>query len=140
MDEVAPPYRDALSSAQPPSIAQVMAGAAAGNVAAGVDRSASNATAPPPYGATAGALRTPSPTTPVSQRPDRNPFADSPPVSPVEASPFNDPPGTSPPISRNSSVNQSDSDAASIRQATLARNASVMSGGRVIHNVSGRPS
>ncbi|KAK5089512.1 hypothetical protein LTR70_001603 [Exophiala xenobiotica] len=148
IDEVAPPYRDAINSAQPPSISQVIAGGAAGGAAAvagaGVNRSASNATAPPPYGAAAGRLEVPSPTTPASQRSNRNPFADSPPISPVEGSPFNDPPGTSPPISRNSSVYASTiggvSDAASIREATLARNASVMSGGRIINNVGDRAS
>lgn len=150
VDDVAPPYRDAITSVQAPSIAQIIAGGAAGGAAAGVSRSASNATAPPPYGVAAGRLGAPSPTTPVSQRSNQNPFADSPPVSPIENSPFNDPPGTTPTISRNSSVYHTDrddvstiggaSDAASIREATLARNASVMSGGRIINNVSGRPS
>lgn len=149
VDEVAPPYRDAISTAQPPSIGQVMAGTAA----AGVGRSASTATAgtfgtagtvgtaPPPYGA--GASRAHTPGTPSTLGP-RNPFSDSAPVSPVEASPFNDPPHQSPAVSRNSSfyTHRDDtstlggaSEAASIREATLARNASVMSGGRIINNV-----
>lgn len=160
MDEVAPPYRDAISTAQPPSIGQVMAGTtAAGAVgavgAAGLGRSASTATAgtfgtagtvgtaPPPYGA--GASRAQTPGTPSTLGP-RNPFSDSAPVSPVEASPFNDPPHQSPAISRNSSLYHTSerddtsmfggaSEAASIREATLARNASVMSGGRIINNV-----
>lgn len=152
-DEVAPPYRDAISSAQPPSIGQVMAAPALpalpALLTAGVSRSASNATAgtaPPPY--RSGASRNISPThpgTPTSTRGHRNPFTDSNPVSPVEASPFNDPPSNSPAISRNSSLYHTDrdetstiggaSDAASIREATLARNASVMSGGRIINHV-----
>lgn len=151
VDEVAPPYRDAISTAQPPSIGQVMAGGAA----LGVGRSASNATggtagtmgtAPPPYGAGASRAGTPaSPATP-STIGRRNPFSDSAPVSPVEASPFNDPIGNSPVISRNSSLYHPErerddtstlggvSEAASIREATVARNASVMSGGRIINS------
>lgn len=148
VDEVAPPYRDAINSAQPPSIAQIIGGGAAGAAAAGagagagtqVSRTTSNATAPPPYGAAGSLLAVPSPVTPASQRSGRNPFADSTPVSSIEGSPFNDPPGDSPPLSRqNSSVYASTigaiSDAASIREATIARNASVMSRGRVINNV-----
>ena len=143
VEEVAPPYRDAISAAQPPNIGAVMAGAGAAGAAAGIKRSASSATAPPPYGAAAGRLATP--TSPArSQHEDLNPFADTgnSPTSPVEGSPFNDPPGTTPAVSRNSSLYRSDrddtssiggvSDAASIRQAMLARNASVMSGGRVV--------
>lgn len=128
VEEVAPPYRDAVSTVQP-SIGQVMTG----GLAPVVTRSASNATAPPPYGAAAARLASARPTTPQSARSDQNPFADSPPISPIERSPFNDPPGTSPPVSRTSSVRGDDaSDAVSIREATLARNASVMSGGRVV--------
>ncbi|KAJ9662755.1 hypothetical protein H2198_001204 [Neophaeococcomyces mojaviensis] len=129
VDEVAPPYRDALA-------------AGAGGAVAGVGRSVSNATAPPPYLAP-GRLATPTSPNPArSTHSNRNPFADTPPISPIDASPFNDPPGTSPAISRHSSLYRSvhddastiggASDAASIREATLARNASVMSGGRII--------
>lgn len=128
-----------------------MTGAAAvtatgGLAAAGVARSASTATAPPPYAS--GGPRTQAPETIISpaESGPRNPFLDTPPISPVDESrsPFNDPPGTTPAISRNSSLYQASrddlsiagvSDAASIREATLARNASVQSGGRVIQNI-----
>lgn len=127
IEEVAPAYRDAVRPT--PNIGQVMAGGAVG-------RSESTATAPPPY---AGAVSRPiSPESHAHET--RNPFADSPLVSPVEDSPFDDPSG----ISRNSSLhnyNRDDvssiapSDAASIREATMVRNASVMSRGRIIQNV-----
>lgn len=151
VDEVAPPYRDAISAAQPPNIGSVIAGAApviGGAAAAGtLNRSTSSATAgtaPPPYGVAAGRLAPTSPSV-RSQHSASNPFADNEnsPISPAEGSPFQDPPSATP--SRNSSLYRSDrddastiggvSDAASIRQATLARNASVMSGGRIIDNV-----
>lgn len=141
VEEVAPPYRDAISAAVPPNAGQLAGGAAA----AGVARSASSATAPPPYGAAAGKQTdTGSPASPASRHERDNPFADQigSPVSPIEGSPFNDPPGATAAVSRNSSIYHSErdetstlggaSDAASIREATLARNASVMSGARVI--------
>lgn len=143
IEEVAPPYRDAVSHAQPPPTA---AGAvAAGARAAGADpipRPSSVATAPPPYGAVFGGHATQEPSTPVSG----NPFADSAPPSPMEGSPFNDPPEgeeaqspmlrpmTSGASSRSRSVGTA-SDAGSIREAQVGRTVSVMSRGRAIDNV-----
>ncbi|KAI1620599.1 hypothetical protein EDD37DRAFT_653655 [Exophiala viscosa] len=139
IDEVAPPYRDAISHAQVPTsiqtgaVAPVVAGAAVASASDPIPRSTSTATAPPPYRAVVADTR--SPLTPVS----RNPFADSAPVSPIEGSPFNDPPdddGQRPALSRGSSlyrsVNTEDgapSDAGSIREAQVGRRVSVRTSG-----------
>lgn len=131
VEEVAPAYRDAVHTQ--PNIVQTMAGGTM------FGRSESTATAPPPY---AGRNSRPISAEQGGER--HNPFADSPLVSPIEGSPFNDPPGTTSVVSRNSSLHHSNrddvssiapSDAASIREATMARNASVISTGRVIQNV-----
>ncbi|KAK4943491.1 hypothetical protein LTR10_016982 [Elasticomyces elasticus] len=139
IEEVAPPYRDAISHAQVPISIQtgaagpVAAGEAVASAADPIPRSTSTATAPPPYRSVVGDPR--SPLTPVSG----NPFADSAPVSPIEGSPFNDPPeedGRRPAISRGSSlyrsVNTEDgapSDAGSIREAQVGRRVSVRTSG-----------
>ncbi|KAL6240357.1 hypothetical protein RBB50_012727 [Rhinocladiella similis] len=87
IEEVAPPYRDAISGAQPmnPSPLRHVNPA----IAAAPDpipRPVSSATAPPPYRTVTGEAD--NPPTPISTR---NPFADSAPVSPIDGSPFNDP-------------------------------------------------
>jgi hypothetical protein len=137
VDEVAPPYRDAVTTAQRPPGAR-------GITSPSPDpfpRPSSTATAPPPYGTVAGN------TSRQSNRPTtvaRDPFADASPISPVEGSPFNDPPEGEPMMSRQSSLLRSinedgnstlaGSDAGSIREAQIGRNLSVMSGGRTIEN------
>ena len=147
VEDVAPPYRDAVTTAQRP----IARSGAAGVTAPSPDpfpRPSSTATAPPPYAAAPGNTSRQSnrPTTP------RDPFADTTsPASPVEASPFDHPDddATSPTsahgVSRQSSLLHSinedggstlaGSDAGSIREAQLGRNLSVMSGGRTIDDV-----
>lgn len=137
IEEVAPPYRDAVSHAQSPT--QLRSGIPLLTGAADpIPRPVSTATAPPPYRAVAGQPTT-DPLTPVSG----NPFADSAPVSPIEGSPFNDPPeeeghaaGERPALSRGSSLYQSAmtddaamSDAGSVRQAQVGRRVSVRDSG-----------
>ncbi|EXJ83681.1 hypothetical protein A1O1_07305 [Capronia coronata CBS 617.96] len=134
-EEVAPPYRDAISHAQHPvSPSHLRSIGALGSASADpIPRPLSTSTAPPPYGSIVRETRA-GPPTPVSAT---NPFADSAPVSPIEGSPFNDPPddgeshvgGARTPLSRGSSLYQSvstddGSDAASIRQAQVGRRVS----------------
>ncbi|RVX65803.1 hypothetical protein B0A52_10365 [Exophiala mesophila] len=127
IEEVAPPYRDAISHATPASPSPLRNVHAVSGAADPIPRSASAATAPPPYGSIVGNMeRSETPASSV-----RNPFADSTPVSPVDGSPFNDPPEneTRPPLSRNSSMYQSvnaddASEVASIRQAQVGRSVS----------------
>ncbi|RVX68950.1 hypothetical protein B0A52_08017 [Exophiala mesophila] len=123
IEEVAPPYRDAILGAQPmnPSLLRHVNPAivAAPNP---ISHSVSSTTAPPPYRTVAGEAD--NPPTPISTR---NPFADSAPVSPIDGSPFSDPledeeaaaGATRPTMSRGSSLYQGvsaddASDAASI--------------------------
>ncbi|KIX07775.1 uncharacterized protein Z518_02429 [Rhinocladiella mackenziei CBS 650.93] len=138
IEEVAPPYRDAVSHVQPPSPTQARTVPPVTSIAADpIPRPSSTATAPPPYRSIVGETMT-EPPTPASAR---NPFADSAPVSPIEGSPFNDPPedeeaagGLQPTLSRGSSLYQSvsadddatptQSEAGSIRQAVLGRRVS----------------
>ncbi|KAL6252932.1 hypothetical protein RBB50_000651 [Rhinocladiella similis] len=138
IEEVAPPYRDAISHAQPGSPSQTRSVSAAGGVAADpILRAASTATAPPPYRSVVPNSN-PQPTSPVSG----NPFADSTPVSPIEGSPFNDPPEEQrPTLSRGSSLYQSvntedgvPSDAGSIREAQVGRRVSVRGSGTAPSN------
>ncbi|KIW54793.1 hypothetical protein PV05_07129 [Exophiala xenobiotica] len=134
IEEVAPPYRDAVSHGQPlsptqnRSVAPIAAGGAATDP---ILRAASTATAPPPYRAVAHQGHS-QPASPISG----NPFADSAPVSPIEDSPFNDPPGERPTLSRGSSLYQSvntedgaPSDAGSIQEAQIGRRVSVRNSG-----------
>ncbi|KIW40321.1 uncharacterized protein PV06_07528 [Exophiala oligosperma] len=138
IEEVAPPYRDAISHAQPGSPSQHRPISAAGGVATDpILRAASTATAPPPYRSVVPAGQ-PQPTSPTSG----NPFADSAPVSPIEGSPFNDPPDEQrPTLSRGSSLYQSintddgaASDAGSIREAQVGRRVSVRGSGTAPSN------
>ncbi|KEF54276.1 uncharacterized protein A1O9_09442 [Exophiala aquamarina CBS 119918] len=123
IEKVAPPYRDAISGAQPmnPSPLRHVNPAIAA-AADPIPRSVSSATAPSPYRTVAGEAD--NPPTPISTR---NPFADSAPVSPIDGSPFIEPPedeeaaagAIRPTMSRGSSLYQSvnaddASDAASI--------------------------
>ncbi|KAK5051579.1 hypothetical protein LTR84_003231 [Exophiala bonariae] len=133
IDEVAPPYRDAIAGSQPvnPSPLRHVNPAIAG-APDPIPRSVSSATAPPPY--QPAGRDADHPTTPTSIR---NPFADSTPVSPIDGSPFNDPPdgeeaagAVRPTLSRGSSLYQSvnaddASDVASIGQAQVGRSVSV---------------
>ena len=147
VDDVAPPYRDAVTTAERPIAQNGVAGVTASSTDP-IPRTASTATAPPPYAATAGntSRQSKGPTTP------RDPFANTTsPVSPVDASPFDHPdddatsPASAHGVSRQSSllhsINEDDgstlagSDAGSIREAQLGRNLSVMSGGRTIDDV-----
>ncbi|EHY57200.1 hypothetical protein HRR83_002693 [Exophiala dermatitidis] len=127
-EEVAPPYRDAISHGHTPAsprhprspvpITSVTTDP--------IPRPASTATAPPPYGSVVGETRHQEPPTPASAT---DPFADSAPVSPIDDSPFNDPPDARPGISRNSSLYQHGSaddlsEAASIREAQVGRRVS----------------
>ena len=135
IDEVAPPYRDAIAGSHPvnPSPLRHVNPAIAG-APDPIPRSVSSATAPPPYQPPARDSDADHPETPISTR---NPFADSTPVSPIDGSPFNDPPddeeaalGARPTLSRGSSLYQSvnaddASDAASIGQAQVGRSVSV---------------
>ena len=119
VEEVAPPYRDAISHANPPTSPPRSVPAAA---IFPTQRPMSTATAPPPYKSAAS----PEP---------RNPFSDSTPVSPVEESPFNDPPEAGGALSRGSSMYRSvttddaatptASEAGSIREAIVGRRVSV---------------
>ncbi len=149
VEDVAPPYRDAVTTAQRP-IAQNGVAGATGLSPDPFPRPSSTATAPPPYAAAPGntSRQSDRPTTPV-----RDPFADTSPISPVEASPFDHPDddATSPTsathhgMSRQYSLLHSvqedggstlaGSDAGSLREAQLGRNLSVMSGGRTIDDV-----
>jgi hypothetical protein len=128
VEEVAPPYRDAVTHVTPPSPLRTNP---AGMTAAGdpIPRPSSTATAPPPY------------QEPHSPTATRNPFSDSTPVSPIEESPFNDPPdaaGAAASLSRNSSMYRSvltddvatptASDAGSIMEAVVGRRVSVRDG------------
>lgn len=156
IEEVAPPYRDAISHAHQPNMSQVAAGAAGAGLLTGMaQRPSSRTSAPPPYGSAASNRSNRSnsnPATPLDTQ--RDPFADSNPVSPVDGvewSPFNDPPedGSSthsqPSVSRNSSIrtandrdgvsNFAASDAGSIREAQVGRHVSIASGGRTITDV-----
>lgn len=149
IDEVAPPYRDAVNHAQPLNMTQVGPGIlAAGALSDPIARPASSATAPPPY--VSGSRQSNRPSTGNSSQ--RNPFTDSIAVSPVEGSPFNDPlEGNShyshsvSSVSRNSSLNHghgaddtstlNGSEAASIHEARVGRHVSVNSAGRAFNNV-----
>lgn len=148
IDEVAPPYRDAVTFAQRPVATTGVAGVTASSPDP-FPRPSSTATAPPPYAAAPGN------TYRQSNRSARNPFADTTPISPIEGSPFNDPPEeglspispSNPTMSRQSSLLRSinddggstlaGSDAGSIREAQVGRSLSVMSGGRTIDNIRG---
>ena len=148
VDEVAPPYRDAMSQAGRPTSAS-----------GPFPRPSSTATAPPPYAAAAVAAgktsrATTRPMTAASDQSSRSdPFrdAESNPVSPVDGSPFNDPDDEDaqsprPLMSRQSSMlsrlhdarsevsTLQGSDAGSIREAQIARNVS-MSGARPLRTV-----
>ncbi|KAK7888557.1 hypothetical protein LTR67_008903 [Exophiala xenobiotica] len=135
IDEVAPPYRDAVSHGQALSPTQNLSGApvVAGGAATGpILRGASTATAPPPYRAVVSPTGHSQPASPVSG----NPFADSAPASPIEGSPFNDPPEERTTVSRGSSLYQSvntedgaPSDAGSIQEAQIGRRVSVRNSG-----------
>jgi hypothetical protein len=145
IDEVAPPYRDAMSTAQRP-IATTGVARVTASLPDPFPRPSSTATAPPPYAAAPGN------TSRQSNRSARDPFADATPISPIEGSPFNDPPEdgfsptspSDPMMSRQSSLLRSinddggstlaGSDAGSIREAQIGRSLSVMSGGRTIDN------
>ncbi|KIW84869.1 hypothetical protein Z517_00257 [Fonsecaea pedrosoi CBS 271.37] len=138
IDEVAPPYRDAVTNVTPPSPTRAIPHVT--TIAADpIPRPSSTATAPPPYRSIVGGTgaEPPSPST------IRNPFADSTPVSPIEGSPFNDPPEEAsgalrPTLSRGSSMYRSvmteddptptASEAGSIRQAMVGRRVSVRNG------------
>ncbi|KIW18793.1 hypothetical protein PV08_03082 [Exophiala spinifera] len=139
IEEVAPPYRDAISHAQPGSPLQNRPISAAGGVAGDpILRAASTATAPPPYRSVVPDSN-PRSTSPVS---GGNPFSDSAPVSPIEGSPFNDPPDEQrPALSRGSSLYQSvntddgaPSDAGSIQEAQVGRRVSVRGSGTAPSN------
>jgi hypothetical protein len=130
IDEVAPPYRDAVTAVRRPSPLGVTS-----VTPEPYPRPDSVATAPPPYVAAGTTSRQSNrPTTP------RDPFADASPVSPTEFSPFND---DAHPISRQSSLLHSinddgnstiaASDTGSIREAQVGRSLSVMSGGRTVN-------
>ncbi|OAP64250.1 hypothetical protein AYL99_00222 [Fonsecaea erecta] len=136
IDEVAPPYRDAVTHVTPPSPARSIPHVTT-HAADPIPRPSSTATAPPPYRSIVGG-EPPSPSTVRSTV--RNPFADSVPVSPIEGSPFNDPPEDAsgalrPTLSRGSSMYRSvmtdedatptASEAGSIRQAMVGRRVSV---------------
>ncbi|KAK5452011.1 hypothetical protein LTS15_007734 [Exophiala xenobiotica] len=135
IDEVAPPYRDAVSHGQPLSPTQNLSGVpvvAGGAATAPILRGASTATAPPPYRAVVSPTGHSQPASPVSG----NPFADSAPASPIEGSPFNDPPEERTTLSRGSSLYQSvntedgaPSDAGSIQEAQIGRRVSVRNSG-----------
>ncbi|KIW88518.1 uncharacterized protein Z519_11087 [Cladophialophora bantiana CBS 173.52] len=140
IEEVAPPYRDAVTHVTPPSPARSIPHVTT-HAADPIPRPSSTATAPPPYRSIVGGAGgdPPSPST------VRNPFADSAPVSPIEGSPFNDPPegeeasgALGPALSRGSSMYRSvmtdddvtptASEAGSIRQAVVGRRVSVRNG------------
>jgi hypothetical protein len=137
IEEVAPPYRDAITHATPPSPHRSVP--AITTIAADpIPRPSSTATAPPPYRSVVAGT-SPEPTTPSTVR---NPFSDSAPVSPIEESPFNDPPegggALAPTMSRGSSMYRSvrtddatptASEAGSIREAMVGRRVSVRNAG-----------
>ncbi|RJE17247.1 hypothetical protein PHISCL_10416, partial [Aspergillus sclerotialis] len=136
IEEVAPPYRDAVTHVTPPSPARSIPHVT--TIAADpIPRPSSTATAPPPYRSIVGGTGA-EPSSPATVR---NPFADSAPVSPIEGSPFNDPPegeeasgALRPTLSRGSSMYRSvmtdddatptASEAGSIRQAMVGRRVS----------------
>ncbi|EXJ61730.1 hypothetical protein A1O7_02159 [Cladophialophora yegresii CBS 114405] len=137
IDEVAPPYRDAVTHAVPPS-PQRSIPAITTTAADPIPRPSSTATAPPPYRSVAAGA-SPEPPSPSTVR---NPFSDSAPVSPIEESPFNDPPeaggALAPTLSRGSSTYRSvmtddatptASEAGSIREAIVGRRVSVRNAG-----------
>ncbi|KIW70030.1 hypothetical protein PV04_02341 [Phialophora macrospora] len=135
IEEVAPPYRDAITHATPPS-PQRSVPAITTSAADPIPRPSSTATAPPPYRSVVASPEPPTPST------VRNPFSDSAPVSPIEESPFNDPPEAGgalrPTMSRGSSTYRSvmtddatptASEAGSIREAIVGRRVSVRNAG-----------
>ncbi|KIX92718.1 uncharacterized protein Z520_11570 [Fonsecaea multimorphosa CBS 102226] len=139
IEEVAPPYRDAVTHVTPPSPARSIPQVTT-ITADPIPRPSSTATAPPPYRAIVGGTGAEPPSPSTVRSAVRNPFADSAPVSPIEGSPFNDPPEEAsgalrPTMSRGSSMYRSvmtdddaspgASEAGSIRQAMVGRRVSV---------------
>jgi hypothetical protein len=139
VEEVAPPYRDAVSHATPASPPRSVPPVTTRAIDP-IPRPSSTATAPPPYRSTVDG---PSPEPPHSPSAARNPFSDSAPVSPIDESPFNDPPESggalAPALSRGSSMYRSvmTDDAAtptasengSIREAVVGRRVSLRNNG-----------
>jgi hypothetical protein len=129
VDDVAPPYRDAITTTHRPHHHGVTSPSPDP-----FPRPSSTATAPPPYVPARGNISRQSNLTDNQNRPvtppSRDPFADRSPISPIETSPFNDP-------ADDGGSTLAGSDAGSIREAQVARSLSVMSGGRTIENTRG---